>query len=372
MYEAVLRYKDTKEVTHMKLTNYTLLITLVTLLFVASPALAHIFIDDQGDVVVLQGQVLSSGSGSGGDDSSGSGSGGDDSSGSGSGEGEESSNESDDERDSDDDSSGSGSSSSEVEDEDETEVEDEDENELETETKSGSTTEVRDDEVRTEVYLQDGTRVRTRVEDNRTRTDVYQGGIKVRLERVGDRFRIKVENELGEETELGEDEIISIDERADRNQIQIRTFDSTEDQLRNRAIIQRLNTQALTDLPLSVDLATNELTVTTPAGERTVTVLPDQAVQNMLAANVIDRIGGEALIDLIRRGGIDTLDQVITLSELDGTPVYEISGVKDRRLLGFLPVTTEVTITVSAETGEIIDTDRSLSDTIVTLFSIAS
>lgn len=221
---------------------------LALLLAIAIPAMARVLVDGNGDIVISQGQVLSSGSGSNGDgDDS------DDNSGSGS-SGSDTSN------------SGSGSS-----DTAKTETRDDDG----TRTK----TEIRDDgEVRTEVRLPDGTKVKTRTEDDRTRTDVYQGGVKIRLEREGDRFRLKAENELGEETDLGEDELISIDERSDRNQIRIRTFDSSTDQLRHRAIIERLNTQALTDLPLSVDLETNELTVTTPAGERVVTVLPDQAV----------------------------------------------------------------------------------------------
>lgn len=334
---------------------------LTLLLLVAVPVLARVLIDSNGNIEVIQGQVLSSGSGS-GDDSSGSGSsgsgGGDDSSGSGSsGSGSDS------------DSSGSGSRDSSS-----TTSPTPTPTKTETRSEDGTRTrtEIRDDgEVRTEVRLPDGTRVKTRTEDDRTRTDVYQGGVKVRLERVGDRFRIKAENELGEETELGEDELISIDERADRNQIRIRTFDSTADQLRNRAIIERLNTQALTDLPLSVDLATNELTVTTPTGEKTVTVLPDQAVQNMLAANVIDRIGGQELVNLVRQGGIETLGQVIQLSEQNGTPVYEITGVKEHRLLGFFPVTTDVTVTVSAETGEVVDTQQSFLDTVVDIFSTA-
>lgn len=330
--------------------SFTTLLSL--LLLVAAPVIAKVLIDGNGDVVINQGQVLSSGSGSdgdGGDDNSGSGSSGssaddDDNSISGS-------------SDSDSDNSGSGSS-------DTTKTETRDENGTRTET------EVRDDgEVRTEVRFSDGVRVRTRTEDGRTRTDVYQGGTKIRLERIGDRFRVKVENELGQETELGEDELISIDERADRDQIRIRTFDSAADQLRNRVIIERLNTQALTALPLSVDLETNELTVTTPAGERVVAVLPDQAVQNMLAANVIDRIGGQELVNLVRQGGIETLDQVIQLSLQNGVAVYEIAGIKDHRLLGFFPVTTDVTVTISAETGEVVDTEQSFLDTVVDIFS---
>ena len=340
----------------------TLTAFITSLLLAALPVLAATVIDEKGGITINRGQVLSSDSGSGGGgDSSGSGS-------SGSDDGDTTNDSSDSEESSDDnktsDTSSSGSSASGSSTKTKTETRNAD--------GSRTKTEVRDDgEVRTEVRLPDGTKVKTRAEDGRSRTDVYQGGVKIRLEREADRFRIKAENEQGEETTLGEDDIISIDERSDRNQIKIKTFDSTAKELRNRAIIERLNTQALTDLPLSVDLATNQLTVTTPAGERTVTVLPDQAVQNMLAANVIDRIGGQALVDLVQQGGVETLGQVIQLSAQNGTPVYEIQGVKEHRLFGFFPITTDVTVTVSAETGETVDTNQSFLDSVIDIFSSA-
>ncbi len=314
---------------------------LVMVAAVALPAFAKVTISDEGNIVITaQGKVL-------GDDDS-----------------------NDDE--SDDDNSGSGNSNDDEQDEEDEEDEEDEQKETETENEDGTRTKTKiedDGEVRTEVRLPDGTKVKTRTEDGRTRTDVYQGGTKVRFEREGDRFRIKVEDEDGQETEVGDDELISIDERADKNQIRVRTFATAEDQARNRAIIERLNTQALTDLPLSVNLETNELTVTTSTGEKTVAVLPDQAVQNMLAANVIDQIGGQELIDLVHQGGIETLDQVILLSEENGTPVYQVSGVKRHRLFAFIPVTTDVEVTVSAETGEVIDESQSFADNVIDIFS---
>ena len=322
------------------------------LLLITTPVMARVLVDEYGNILVSQRQVLSSSSGSGGDD---------DSSGSGS-----SGSSDEDDKDSDSNNSGSSSSSSDSDNSGSDTIKTETRSDDGTRTK----TEIRDDgEIRTEVLFLDDTKIKTRTEDGKTRTDVYQGGTKVRLERVGNRFRIKVTNKLGEETDLGEDQVIIIDERADRNQIRLRTFDTTIAQLQNRAIIERLNTQALTDLPLSIDLATNELTVTTPAGERTITILPDQAVQNMLAANVIDRIGGQELVNLVRQGGIETLAHVILLSEQNGVPIYAIAGAKDHRLLGFIPVTTDVTVTVSAETGEVLDIEQSFLDTIIDIFS---
>lgn len=393
----------------------------VIAVLVASPALARIVIDSHGQVQVSSGRVLSSGSGSGGsqesdddDDSSGSGSSG---------------------------SSGSGSSGSSI-----TKSPTPTPTKTETRSSDGTRTKTevkKDGEVRTEVRLPDGTKIKTRAEEGRTRTDVYQGATKVRFERVGDRFRIKAENELGQEIKLEEREANELDD--DENEAELKgvlvksgdafqltsngvTYtlvpaeglaldslvgqfvevkgtpttespitlaitkakledtDETEDEivieeradllrirvLQSKAIIERLNVQALTELPLSVDLATNILTVTTPAGEKQVTILPDQAVQNMLAANVIDRLGGQALVEEVRQGNIQTLGQVIELGLSNNVPVYQVQGIKEHRFLGFFSVTTDVTVTVSAETGEIVDTNQSVGDSIIDFFSVSA
>ena len=335
----------------------------VAALLVAYPALARVVIDSHGQVQLSSGRVLSSGNGS-GDDSSGSGS-------SGSGSNEDSG-------DNDNDSSGSSSSSgsgssgsstttSPTPTPTKTETRNPDGTRTRTEVKN-------DGEVRTEVRLPDGTKIKTRVEEGRTRTDVYQSATKVRFERVGDRFRIKAENELGQEVTLEEraddglaeneteDEIV-VEERADLLRIRA---------LQSKAIIERLNVQALTDLPLSVDLNTNILTVTTPSGEKQVTVLPDQAVQNMLAANVIDRLGGQALVEEVRQGNIQTLGQARALGLRNNVPVYQVQGIKEHRFLGFFPVTTDVTVSVSAETGEVVDIDQSAGDRIIDFFSVST
>ena len=139
---------------------------------------------------------------------------------------------------------------------------------------------------------------------------------------------------------------------------------------------RRGQTQAVTDFPLSIDLATNSLVVTTPVGEKVVTVLPDQAVQNMLAANVIDQVGtSEEIIQgpagATGFGLVSPVAGVIALGERQGVPVYEIAGIKRHRLLGFIPVQTQVTGVVSAETGELVTTeDVSLTERVINLLSL--
>jgi len=127
-------------------------------------------------------------------------------------------------------------------------------------------------------------------------TEVRTGDTKVKLERSDDqaRLRVRVENEEGEE----------------ENETEIEVED-------DEFVVRRGQTQATTKFPLSINLATNELVVTTPAGERVVTVLPDQAVQGMLGANVIDR-----LESAVASPGAALAAGTIVLGERLGVPVY--------------------------------------------------
>lgn len=227
-----------------------------------------------------------------------------------------------------------------------------------------SKTEIRGDESQTEMEFGEEERVRTEVRDGRTRTDVYSNGVKVRLERTAEgRLRISAENESGEEVELGDDEIFSIRERLESQTIRVGAGEG------NSFVFARGNAGAQTNFPLSVDLETNELVVNTPAGERTVTVLPDAAVLNLLVANVIDRLGPDELSAATQNAEIGSVESIIALGERNGVPIYEINGISDQRLLGFIPVEIERTAVVSAETGEIIDLNTPIVDTIVDALS---
>lgn len=291
-------------------------------------------VDPFGKVIVeTRGQVLSKGSGDSDDNSSSSGSSG--SSGSS--------------------TSGSGSP----------------EQRITTTTPGGATIETRqkEDEIRTETTLPSGTRIRTREETDRTRVDIYEGGAKLRLERRDDRTIIKLEDEKGEETELPpgtENEIFKIQERADKGQIRVST-------LQDKFVFSRENIGATTNFPLSVNLQTNELTVKTPSGEKVVAVLPDQAVKNMLAANVIDQVKGLPFTQDVGKVATQagtTLEEVVRLTATrEGVLAYEIPGTKKARFLGFINVEIPKTAVVSAETGEFLGTQQSLISQALDLLS---
>lgn len=244
------------------------------------------------------------------------------------------------------------------------ELEDEDEDEDEDgEDETGIRTEIEDDQ--TEIRLSETERIRVRTKDGRTRIDITSGGVKTRFEFRDDRVVIKAEQEDGTEVELedADDTLLKIEERLADSDIKIATDAA------NRIIIQRGDTGAVSQFPISIDLATNTLVVNTPSGQKEVIALPDQVVHNLLVTNVINRLGSGVVVSSLQSGEISTLAQIITLGENSGIPIYEISGISDQKLIGFIPVTIEKTVEVSAETGEVLSTQVSTLDRFLDLFS---
>jgi len=224
-------------------------------------------------------------------------------------------------------------------------------------------TEIKEDESLTEVRLSEEERIRTRTKDGRTIIDITAGGVKTRLEYRDDRVIIKAEQEDGEEVELEDDTIFKIEDRLGANGIKIATAGA------EKFVIQRGNTGALTNFPLSIDLSTNSLIVNTPAGEKNVAVLPDQAVQNIIAANIVSRIGGQKVVDAALNQNLASISQLVILGLQNGVPVYEINGISDQRLLGFIPVIIEKSVAVSAETGQVVSTQKSLPNQLLDFVS---
>ena len=68
-------------------------------------------------------------------------------------------------------------------------------------------------------------------------------------------------------------------------------------------------------------------------------------------------------------GGLTSISDVVALGERNGVAVYEINGLKDQRLFGFIPVTTPVTVIISAETGQTVSQEQSILSNIVDFLS---
>jgi len=112
---------------------------------------------------------------------------------------------------------------------------------------------------------------------------------------------------------------------------------------------------ALSSFPLSINPTTRELTVTTPAGSRVVAVLPQKAVDNMLAAHVMDFVTGEKV-----NNSLASIPDLVKLEIKNDILGYKIKGTKIHKLLGFIPVKTKVEAFVSAENGQVVETNQSL------------
>lgn len=107
------------------------------------------------------------------------------------------------------------------------------------------------------------------------------------------------------------------------------------------------------NFPLSVNPDTKELTVTTPAGSRVVAILPQQAVDNMLA-----------------NGMVTTTTGVDLKMETDGSLSYDIDGTKNEKLLGVFDVAVPKNLVISAETGQVLTVNQSTFSRILDFLSI--
>ena len=95
--------------------------------------------------------------------------------------------------------------------------------------------------------------------------------------------------------------------------------------------------------------------MTTPAGVKVVTVLPQQAIDNMLASKVMDDVLGEKVNNNL--GGIPNL---VKLETENGVLGCKVKGTKNHRLLGFISIKTGVEAFVSAENGQVVQSTDSL------------
>lgn len=222
------------------------------------------------------------------------------------------------------------------------------------------------------------------------------------LEREGGKIRLRVENKEGQEQELpegSESGELVIEEPEDNNNTTIKSTGNAYMVIRNKIAAQ-------THFPLMVNLETNELIVTTPAGQKVVTVLPDAAVAHMLAANVLDQLGGKGGLrwlatqptatpsatptatpsgeitptpgegtptpspELTATPTITPMEGITLTITKEGTLAYEIPGLKFKKLLGVWKVTLQRVAVVSAETGELLDIQESPFTRILDLLSV--
>jgi hypothetical protein len=190
--------------------------------------------------------------------------------------------------------------------------------------------------------------------------DIRSRGIEIELKSEDDKVVVKAKKSDGTEVELEQDETLDkLNEDLTEDDLEIGTSST------NGTTITKGEVEAETHFPLTVDPVTHTLTVTTPAGSKQVTVLPDEAVQNVLQTRLIDTVENEV------NSGADTtsITKKIRLNEVDNELTFEIKGIKQKKLLGIIPIAFVKTTFVSAQTGQVLKTDETLINKLLELLS---
>lgn len=172
--------------------------------------------------------------------------------------------------------------------------------------------------------------------------------VKIEAEEGDGKLKLKIEGKKGKTTEHEQDEF-EIETEDENEPVKVSSTEA-EGELK----IKKGTIEAKMKFPLSVDPVTKVMTVTTPAGARPVTILPDKAAEVITRLNLIDNASKEAKMEL----GTEN-------NEL----VYKVEGKKDKKLFGILPVSLKRDVFVSAQTGNVVKTDQSFLSSILNFLS---
>ncbi len=169
-------------------------------------------------------------------------------------------------------------------------------------------------------------------------------GARIRIKVEGGRLLLQKEMENGKKELMGRDSSLEVENRLGGKKFNLRVSDN------NEILVEGKRMKAKIKLPVSIDPDTNELTITTPAGSKKVTILPDEAVEKIL---------GKA-VDMINKAELTTVNDKL---------VYEIEGTKKQKFLGIFKVVLPKTVMISAETGKVVKEQQAWFNKIVDLLS---
>jgi len=123
----------------------------------------------------------------------------------------------------------------------------------------------------------------------------------------------------------------------------------------NRLALSNNGITAVTELPIMIDTESRSVVVDTVDGPKTVIMLPDKVLKNIIDLGIIT--------------GVDT-SVIPRIEYTGGEVVYEFGGNKTYNVLGLYEITVPVVISVSAETGEVVSRNQPLLTRAVRLISI--
>lgn len=105
----------------------------------------------------------------------------------------------------------------------------------------------------------------------------------------------------------------------------------------------------------SLNQTGENIVVTTPVGDKNLAVYPQDAIKNIEGAHVLDDIKSIASKD-----PFTSISHLVTLTEENGVLGYEINGDKKNQVLGVFTVKNNVSAFVSAQNGQLVQTQQSL------------
>ncbi len=203
-------------------------------------------------------------------------------------------------------------------------------------------------------------RIEVQTEGNKTEINAAEAGSEVQLKTEDDgSLKVHVKKADGTEVEVETHALDNVNESLKENDIEISTKSAGGFEITNK------DTKAETEFPVNINLATRTLSVNTPLGPRDLTVLPSQAVQNVLGQKIIDRVSESSL-----SGTAGAQLQLVQLKLFANQPVFQVQGVDDKKFLGVIPVGVQKTALVSAETGQVVKTNLDLINSILNLLSV--
>lgn len=211
-------------------------------------------------------------------------------------------------------------------------------------------------EVKTEIKTAE-TKQKIEIKESKIKTEFIQNGVKVEFELENGKVKVKIKDKNGKELEAKEaaEAKKEAEQEIENEGLKIATGGA-------QIAVSKNNVGAVSSFPLSINLATKQLLVTTPKGTKAVTVLPDQAVANMLNQGVISSVANST-------SSVGGIPATTKLEDKNGTLVYEIDGVRVKKLLGLIPVNTPVKTFVSVENGSLVETEQSLLSSILNRIS---
>ncbi|MBI5044422.1 MAG: hypothetical protein HZC02_00670 [Candidatus Levybacteria bacterium] len=213
-----------------------------------------------------------------------------------------------------------------------------------------------------EIETSDGQKIKTKTEDDgTTKVELEHGELKIRYKIINGEIVKKVEDDNGDEVELEDDQLNELEDEVEQE---------LEDQgielssRSGRPSFKHNNVAALTEFPLSVDVGTNELLVTTSNGVKTIAILPDEALKTIMTQKIVTFFDSE-------NSGTpeDDGEASVALKVINDKPVYVVSGSKEYKLFALLPVSQKVKAVVSAETGQVVGVEKSFVTNVIDLLS---